>query len=77
MLFRSVTDGIRLACPHIMDLLTSDLVNDVFVPNSWTGIKMEPSHLDTKPDLPDHIRAKVRPVRKALYKDAKAEFERI
>ena len=72
-----VTDGIRLACPHIMDLLTFDLAYDVFVPNSWTGIKMEPYHLDTKPDLPDHIRAKVRPVREALNKDAKAEFERM
>ena len=54
-----VTNGTRLACPHIMDILTSDLKYDVFVPNSWTGIKMEPYHLDTKPDLPDHIRAKV------------------
>ena len=60
-----------------MDLLTSDLAYDVFVPSSWTGIKMEPYHLDTKPDLPDHIRARVRPVREALYKDAKTEFDRM
>ena len=30
-----VTDGIRLACPHTMDLLTSDLAYDVSVPSSW------------------------------------------
>ena len=72
-----VTEAIRQACPEIMNLLTSDLAYDVFVPQSWTGIKMEPYHLDTKPDLPDHIRARIRPVREAIYKDAKAEFDRM
>ena len=33
--------------------------------------------MDTKLDLPDHIRAKVRPVCEALYKDAKTEFDRM
>ena len=30
-----VTDGIRLACPHTMDLQTSKLAYDVFVLSSW------------------------------------------
>ena len=72
-----VTAGIRQACPHIMDLLTSDLAYNVFVPSTWTGIKMEPYHLDIKPGLPEFLRARARPVREALYKDAKSEFDRM
>ena len=72
-----VTAGIRQACPHIMDLLTSELAYDVFVPSTWTGIKMEPYHLDIKPGLPEFLKARARPVREALYKDAKSEFDRM
>ena len=39
--------------------------------------KKKPFHIDTKLDLPDHIRAKVRPVCEALYKDAKTKFYKI
>ena len=35
---------------------------------------MDPYHLDTKPGLPDHIKAHARPVREALFEDAKTEF---
>ena len=72
-----VTSEIRQACPHIMDLLTSQLAYDVFVPNVWTGINMDPYHLDTKPGLPDYLKAHTRPVREALYQDAKKEFDRM
>ena len=72
-----VTIGMREACPHIIDLLTSDLAYDVFVPTTWTGIKMAPYHLETKPGLPEYLKARTRPVRETLYKDAKAEFERM
>ena len=51
------------ACPHILDLLTSDLAYDVFVPRTWTGIHMPPYHLDTKPGLPDFLKAHTRPIR--------------
>ena len=60
-----------------MDLLMSDLALSVFVPQSWQGIKMEPLHLDVKPGLPAFLKARARPVREALYKDAKAEFDRM
>ena len=38
---------------------------------------MEPYHLDIKPGLPAFMRARARPVRDALLKDAKAEFDRM
>jgi hypothetical protein len=60
-----------------MDLLTSSLALDVFVPGSWLGINMPPYHLKIKPSLPDHIKAHTRPVREALYQDAKKEFDRM
>lgn len=72
-----VTPAIREACPAIMDLLTSSLALDVFVPTTWTGIDMPPYHLEIKPGLPDHIKPRSRPVREALFKDAKAEFDRM
>jgi hypothetical protein len=72
-----VTPQIRNACPAVMDLLTSSLALDVFVPESWLGIKMLPYHLEIKPGLPDHIKAHTRPVREALYQDAKKEFDRM
>ena len=59
-----------------MDLLTSSLALEVFVPTTWTGINMPPYHLELKPGLPDHMKAHTRPVREALYQDAKKEFER-
>ena len=72
-----VTPAIREACPDIMDLLTSALALDVFVPTTWTGINMTPYHLEIKPGLPDYIKAHTRPIREALYRDAKNEFERM
>jgi hypothetical protein len=62
-----VTTSIREACPAIMDLLTSTIAFDVFVPTAWTGIDMPPYHLEIKPGLPDHMKAHTRPVREALY----------
>jgi hypothetical protein len=72
-----VTSEIREACPHIMSLLTSQLALDVFVPSQWKGIDMPPYHLETKPGLPDHLRSRSRPVREALYEDARIEFQRM
>ena len=60
-----------------MDILRSQLAYDVFVPSTWTGINMAPYHLKTEPGLPDHLKARARPVREALYKDAKQEFDRM
>jgi hypothetical protein len=72
-----VTQAMKDACPSVMDILKSPLAYDVFVPSTWTGINMAPYHLSTKPGLPDHLKARSRPVREALYKDAKLEFERM
>lgn len=72
-----VTPEIRSACPQIMDLLTSEMAFDVFVPSTWTGIKMSPYHLQTKPGLPEFLKSRARPVREALYDNAKLEFERM
>ena len=38
---------------------------------------MDPYHLDIKPGLPEFLKARARPVREALYKDAKSEFDRM
>jgi hypothetical protein len=72
-----VTDDMKNACPDIMLLLRSQLALDVFVPSTWTGILMEPYHLEVKPGLPDHLKARARPVRAALFQDAKNEFDRM
>ena len=60
-----------------MDLLTSDLAYDIFIPSTWTGIKMEPYHLNIKPNPPKFLKGRARPVREALYKDAKSKFDRM
>ena len=49
----------------------------MLVPQTWHGIRMEPLHLDVNPGLPAFLKARPRPVREALYKDAKAEFDRM
>ena len=72
-----VTPEMRAACPTILDLLTSELAYDVFVPRKWTGIHMPPYHLDTKPGLPEFLKAHTRPIREVLYKHARTEFERM
>ena len=38
---------------------------------------MVPHHLDVKPGIPDFLKARARPVREALYQDAKNEFDRM
>lgn len=72
-----VTPEMRAACPNVMSLLTSELAYDVFVPRTWTGIHMPPYHLDTKPGLPEHLKAHTRPIRETLYQHAKTEFDRM
>lgn len=72
-----VSEAFRKACPHVIDLLTSDIAYDVFVPRSWNGIKMPPYHIHTNPDLPDSLRAKARPIRPTLYENALKEFGRM
>jgi hypothetical protein len=72
-----VTPEMQQQLPEIMTLLKSQLAYDVFIPSTWNGIKMEPYHLDVKPGLPEYMKAHTRPVRAALYLDAKKEFDRM
>ena len=72
-----VTPEMQQQLPEIMTLLKSQLAYDVFIPTVWTGICMEPYHLDVKPGLPEYMKAHTRPVRAALYLDAKKEFDRM
>ena len=72
-----ISEAMLLSCPSIKNLLTSQLAYDVFVPRSWPGINMEPYHLELKPGLPDFLKARSRPIRDALYQDAKTEFNRM
>ena len=63
--------------PEIMTLLRSQLAYDVFIPTVWAGIRMAPYHLEVKPGLPEFLKPRTRPVREALYQDAKNEFDRM
>jgi hypothetical protein len=72
-----VTNEMRDNCPQIMALLKSQLAYDVFLPAKWAGIRMPPYHLEIKPGMPDYMKARSRPVRPALYQDAKTEFDRM
>ena len=72
-----IMPNMRVASPNIIRLLTSELAYDVFVPQTWKGIRMPPFHLDTKPGLPDFLKAHTRPIRDILYQHAKTEFDRM
>ena len=70
-----VTSEMQIKIPQIMTFLKSQLAYDVFIPTIWTGITMDPYRLEVKPGLPEFMKAHNRPVRAALYHDAKKEFD--
>ena len=72
-----VTSDMQTAIPQIMTLLKSRLAYNVFIPTVWTGITIAPYRLEVKPGLPEFMKAHTRPVRAALYLDAKKEFDRM
>jgi RNase H-like domain found in reverse transcriptase/Reverse transcriptase (RNA-dependent DNA polymerase)/Chromo (CHRromatin Organisation MOdifier) domain len=76
-LLSHVSSSMQSSCPRVMGILNSPLAHSVFIPQTWNGIKMDPVHLDIKPDCPSSIKAATRPIRPALYASAKAEFERM
>ena len=41
--------------------------------DEWTGIKLEPYTLEVKPNIPAFLKARARPIREALYRDAKSK----
>ena len=77
LLSSHISAEMTAACPTLVDLLKSPLATDVFVPQSWNGMHVDPIVFTTKPGLPDRLKPKARPVRPALYESAKKEFERL
>ena len=77
LLSSHISPEMAAACPKLLDLLTSPLATDVFVPQSWNGMRVEPIVFTTKPGLPDRLKPKARPVRPTLYESAKKEFDRL
>jgi hypothetical protein len=61
----------------IMQLLR-DVGVKVFVPDNWEGIKgIPPLELRWKPDLPERVKPKARPINPKIYETAKTEMERL
>ena len=77
LLSSHVSPAMATACPKLFDLLNSSLAKDVFVPQTWNGMRVDPIVFTTKPGLPDRLKPKARPVRPALYESAKKEFDRL
>ena len=77
LLSSHISPAMAAACPKLLDLLTSSLATDVFVPQSWNGMRVEPIVFTTKPGLPDRLKPKARPVRPTLYESAKKVFDRL
>ena len=76
-LLTHVTPELVAAVPRVTALLKSPKAYEVFVPTRWTGIKIPPLHLDTKPGLPDSLRPRPRPIRPAIFEPATTEFHRM
>ena len=65
-------------CPKVKDLLQRPTSIETFAPSQWNGLKkVEPVQLETFCELPKRISPKARPVREALYANAKKEFDRL
>jgi hypothetical protein len=61
----------------VMDLLRNVGVK-VFVPHNWEGIKgIPPLELKWKPNLPDRIKPKSRPINPKIWESAKKELHRL
>ena len=63
--------------PKILDLMRSTVALDVFAPETWNGLKLEPIDLTLKEGVPDKLYARARPIRAELYKAAKKEYNRL
>ena len=64
--------------PGIKGVMTSQLALDVFVPETWTGIKgVEPINLTFAPDFPSSHKTKARPINPRLYENVKQELTRM
>jgi hypothetical protein len=77
LLEEHVSEDMKRECPAIMELLSSELALDVFVPAEWKGLRVKPLEFTVKPGMPDRMLTKARPIRPELYDTAKKEFERL
>lgn len=77
MLEEHVSEEMRKECPEIMDLLSSELAMEVFVPSEWKGLDIPPLVFSVKPGLPERMMTRARPIRPELFETAKKEFERL
>ena len=64
-------------CTSVLELLEEKAMQ-VFVPETWEGIKgLEPLKINFKDDLPDRIKPKTRYINPRLYEAAEKEFKRL
>jgi hypothetical protein len=62
---------------NVIDLLLTKGVK-VFVPHNWDGVRgIDPIEFTWIDDMPNRIMPRVRPINPKLFKNAKAEFERL
>ena len=68
----------QTAIPEVMSLLRGPLGEDCFAPSEWNGLKnVKPIEFKLKGPLPNRLCPKARPVRPALWDNAKQEFQRL
>ena len=72
-----VSSDMLRECPQVMELLQSDVALDVFAPREWNGMKVEPATFTVRGEIPKRLTPKARPIRPALYDNARQEFERL
>jgi hypothetical protein len=65
-LSKQISEECQTACPEMMTLMQTDLAMAVFVPEHWTGIRMDPVHIRFRSDMPTEMIATYRPVRPDL-----------
>jgi hypothetical protein len=66
------------AIPEMVEYLLSEKCISVFVPQEWKGIHgIDPIDFEVLPDMPTSYKPKVRPINGQLFKDVKAEFNRM
>ena len=73
-----VSKGMNKDCAKVLDLLRKPTSIETFAPSTWNGLKKTPPvQLETFGQLPSRISPRARPVREALYANAKKEFDRL
>ena len=77
LLGTNVSPELVAAVPEILEYLVSPECLEVFVPETWKGLKIEPYNLEFREDMPKTMMCKARPINPKLYENAKAEFDRM